>query len=276
MRTSDGRLKILDFGLARVDASPFPVPAALATEPGMLVGTPAYMAPEQLNGHPVDRRADVFALGVLLYEYASGMHPFEAESPLAMIARVLESKASPLATRCPELSMAIVHVIERCLSKSPLERFQSAIEIVGALDQTRDAESPQPNATWWRVHQLVVITLYIGSVALGWQLKEWRETPGTISLFIALGIGAATGCVLRGHLVFTERINRPMLTGERRRAARALMTVDIALATALAGDALLFVAWPLTSVLTINLALGIALAAIVLEPATTRATFGEQ
>jgi serine/threonine protein kinase len=276
MRTSDGRLKILDFGLARIDMSSLQVPEAMATAPGMLIGTPAYMAPEQLNGHTVDRRADVFALGVLLYEYASGVHPFEAESPLAMVARVLESEARPLTTRCPQLSIAIVDVIGRCLRKSPLERFQTAAEIVGALGQTHGAESPPTYATWWRVHQLVIIALYIGSAALGWQLKEWLETRTTISLFIALGIGATIGCVLRGHLIFTERMNRSMLAGERRRTARALLTVDIALAAALTVDGLSFVAWPLTSVLTISLALSIALAAAVLEPATTRATFGEQ
>lgn len=165
-----------------------------------------------------------------------------------------------------------------CSRRRSIARPSSAgsVEIVGALDRTHGAESPPGYATWWRVHQLVIITLYIASVALGWQLKEWRETPGTISLFIALGFFATIGCVLRGHLVFTEHMNRSMLTGERRRTARALMTVDIALAVALAGDGQLFAAWPLTSLLIINLALGIALAATVLEPATTRATFGEQ
>src|SRR4029079_14401061 len=77
MRGADGRLKILDFGLARAtlntaDGGP------RITQPGMLIGTPAYMAPEQINGLPVDARADVFALGVLLYEYACGTHPFAA------------------------------------------------------------------------------------------------------------------------------------------------------------------------------------------------------
>jgi serine/threonine protein kinase len=276
MRTSDGRLKILDFGLARIDVSALQVPAAMATAPGMLIGTPAYMAPEQLNGHTVDRRADVFALGVLLYEYASGVYPFEAESPLAMVARVLESEARPLTARCPQLSIALVDVIGRCLRKSPLERFQTAAEIVGALGQTHGAESPPRSATWWRVHQLVIIALYVGSAALGWQLKEWLETGTTIALFITLGIGATIGCVLRGHLIFTEHMNRSMFGGERRRIARALVTLDIALAAALCVDGLSFVAWPLTSVLTISLALSIALASAVLEPATTRAAFGDQ
>ena len=69
------------------------------TQPGMLIGTPAYMAPEQINGLPVDARADVFAFGVLLYEYACGVHPFAASTALATVARVLESDARPLASR---------------------------------------------------------------------------------------------------------------------------------------------------------------------------------
>lgn len=275
MRTGDGRLKILDFGLARIDAPALQLPAAGATVPGMLIGTPAYMAPEQLNGQPIDRRADVFAFGVLLYEYASGVHPFEADTPLARVARVLESDARPLTARCPQLSIALAEVIARCLRKPPLDRFQSAAEIVGALDQAGSGLAAPAHGTWWRAHQSVIIALYLGSAALGWVLKEWIEIPTTISAFIALGIGATIGCVLRGHMIFTERMNTAMLILERRRTARALIAVDLAMAAALTLDGVLFAAWPLTSVLTISLALGIALAATVLEPATTRAAFGE-
>jgi hypothetical protein len=96
-----------------------------------------------------------------------------------------------------------------------------------------------------------------------------------VSLFIALGVGAAIGGVLRGHLVFTEQINRRNLLRERRRAASALLIVDVLIAAALVADATMLAAWPLTSVLTMALGVGIALAAIVLEPATTRATLGD-
>ena len=274
MRTAEGRLKILDFGLARVETASV-LPAAMATAPGVLLGTPAYMAPEQLNRSVVDQRADVFALGVLLYEYASGVHPFEAATPLAMVARVLESEVRPLGARCPRLPMAIAEIIERCLRKSPDERFQSAVEVVRALEQAPTALSGQRPSTWWRAHQLVVIGLYATAAALGWQLKEWLEGPLTVSLFIALGIGATIGGVLRGHMVFIEATNRWMLETERRRTAWALFVVDMALAACLAADGVQFGAWPLTAVLTISLALGIALAAVVLEPATTRAAFGE-
>src|SRR5262249_36593547 len=131
-----------------------------------------------------------------------------------------------------------------------------------------------PACAWWRIHQVVAAGLGIGAAALAWQLKEWIETPLTVALFIALGIGAAINSVFRGHLLFTEAVNRGRLAAERQRAARAIVVVDLTMAGALGADAVVFAAWPLTTVLTLGLAVGIALAATVLEPATTQAAFG--
>jgi len=277
MRTGDGRLKILDFGLARVEGLSPQFPAAPGAAPGMLIGTPGYMAPEQLTGQRVDRRADIFALGVLLYEYASGVHPFDAESSLAMIARVLDSDARPLAAMRPDLPESIAGTIARCLRKAPLDRYQSASELVGALEHPTAAVAPPPtDPIWWRIHQLVIVALYIAAAVLGWQLKEWVGTRTMIGLFMVLGIGATIACVLRGHMLFTERINRSRLAIERHRTTGALLMVDIGLALALALDGLLAIARPLASTLTISLAIGIALAALVVEPATIRAAFGDE
>ena len=82
MRDRSGRLKVLDFGLACAADAGIVNAGALATMPGVLVGTPAYMAPEQLNGERADARADVFAYGVVVYEFACGTHPFNASTPL--------------------------------------------------------------------------------------------------------------------------------------------------------------------------------------------------
>lgn len=273
MRTRDGRLKILDFGLARLEAAS--VAGTFVTEPGLLIGTPAYMAPEQLNGGPVDVRADVFAFGAVLYEYISGRHPFAAATPLATVARVLEREARPLGSQCPHAPATVVECVERCLRKAADERFRSAADIVFALERADESAASQAGSTWWRIHQLVIIGLYLGAASLGWQIKQWIEVPTTVSLFIAIGVGAATGGVLRGHLVFTERINRRNLASERRRAASALMIVDVLMAVALVADATMLAAWPLTAVLTMALGVGIALAALVLEPATTKAALGD-
>jgi predicted Ser/Thr protein kinase len=273
MRTRDGRLKILDFGLARVENAA--VTRTFVTQPGLLIGTPAYMAPEQLNGGMVDVRADVFAFGAVLYEYICGVHPFAGATALATVARVLESEARPITERCPHVPAAIVDCVERCLRKAAVERFGSATDIVRALDHADVSIASRAGSTWWRIHQLVIMALYIGAASLGWQIKEWVKAPATVSLFIALGVGAAIGGVLRGHLVFTEQINRRNLSSERRRAAPAMLIVDVLMGMVLVADGVMLAAWPLTAMLTMALGVGIAMAALVLEPATTKAALGD-
>ena len=115
MRASDGRVKILDFGLARREQ--INVPTALVTQAGMMIGTPAYMAPEQFSGGSVDARTDVFAFGVLLYEYASCEHPFDGDNFVARAARVLEGSPEPLASRRPDLPASLIAIIDRCLKE---------------------------------------------------------------------------------------------------------------------------------------------------------------
>ncbi len=275
MRGRDGRLKILDFGLARVEAAAADG-AARMTQPGMLLGTPAYMAPEQINGLPVDARADVFAFGVLIYEYAAGAHPFAGATPLATIARVLESEARPLGARA-DVPARLADVIARCLQKAPADRYASATELAAALDGA-DAEPSvaAPYPTWWRAHQIVIAALYIVAAIWAWQLKEWVETPVTVAIFLALGAVATVGGVLRGHLVFTSAMNRRRLTQERARSHRATRLLDLLAAALLFIDASIMArTGALPAVFAIAIGAGIALASLVLEPATTAAAFGE-
>jgi predicted Ser/Thr protein kinase len=248
MRTADGGVKILDFGLARAGAVP---QDPKVTQTGVVVGTPAYMAPEQRHLGPIDARADVFAFGVLLYEYACGEHPVRAVAPLVV--------PEPLAT-----------VIGRCLREAPAERYASAAEIVSAL-----GVAPTRGAPSWSAHQVVVVLLYALASIFAWQNKERIETPVTVALFLALGAAATIGGVLRGHLVLTERMNRPSLAAERRRTARAINLIDMGMGALLFVDGVIVAATSaLSSVFSISLALGIVLAALVLEPARTAAAFG--
>jgi hypothetical protein len=246
------------------------------TQPGIVMGTPAYMAPEQINGEAVDSRADVFAFGVLLYEYACGVHPFDGSTPLAIVARVLESDARPLNARCPDLSGGVADVVGRCLRKAPEDRFGSAGEIVGALKAVAGEADASRHAAWWRTHQLTIVAIDIGSAILSWQIKEWVETPITVSIFLALGAAATIGGVLRGHLVFTEWFNRARLAKERQRTRRAMRLLDVLTAVLLFVDAVIIAAVKaLPAVFALSAALGLALASLVLEPATTAAAFGE-
>jgi tRNA A-37 threonylcarbamoyl transferase component Bud32 len=257
MRTRDGRLKILDFGLARSQVASQPAEVTFATRPGLLIGTPGYIAPEQLAGERGDARADVFAFGVLMHVFATGVHPFT--------------------TGAPRTVPAIAEVIERCIRQAPDERFATAGEIVAALSATGRPHAGGRSPIVWRTHQLVIILLYFVASVIAWQIKDWLETPVTVSVFVALGAAATIGGVFRGHLVFTERVNRANLTEERHRATRATIVVDLLFATLLLVDGVIVASVSaLSAVVTVSLAVGIALAALVLEPATTRAAFGDE
>jgi serine/threonine protein kinase len=281
MRTPDRRLKVLDFGLARLAGQE--QPAAHVTEPGTLVGTPAYMAPEQLNGGSADARSDVFALGVVLYEYACGVHPFDAPTPLARAGRVLEATPEPLGRRRADLPAWFVSAVERCLRKSPDERFQTAGDLAALLDSAESLPRPRTAAAatpeqatsmaWWCRHQSVIVLLYLVAAVLAWQVKEWR--PGIANaIFIGVGIAAAVGGVLRGHLLFTARTHRAWLDRERRRLAPLTFGIDLGLAGALALDGLILSPTrAVMGVLVLGVAVGIGLARVLLEPATTRAAF---
>jgi serine/threonine protein kinase len=281
MRDRTGRLKVLDFGLARSSHAVMPLsssPAgALATLPGILVGTPAYMSPEQLNGQPADPRADVFAFGVVLYEYACGVHPFEASTPLGLAARVLESDARPVADSCRHIPPHVAAVVDRCLRKSPAERFATAGEIAQALVSVNSIAEPAPPGrfqTMWRVHQASSMALYVAASTIAWWIKEQFKSPLSLWTFVAIGIAATIAGVSRGHLLFTWRMNRARLTHEWQRVRPAVVVIDLLMAAGLAVDGISFAGVrPLWGMLTIAFATGLALSTTLMEPATTAAAF---
>ena len=118
--------------------------------------------------------------------------------------------------------------------------------------------------------------LYVIASAHAWQIKEWLREPISLWVFVMIGISGSVGGIIRGHLVFTDVMNRPHLTSELARTKSVRLFSDVLIAMLLAVDALLLISsWPLTAVLTMALATGIALAAILMEPATTAALLGE-
>ena len=275
MRNADGRLKILDFGLARLERHADAPGLAGATVPGALVGTPAYMSPEQLNGEQADARSDVFALGVVLYEYACGSHPFAAATPLAVAARVLETEPASIASRSPQMSSVVATLIDRCLRKPPSDRFGSAVAAAEALRVPVVAPS-EAFTTMWRVHQLATMLLYIAVTTVAWWIKELlKPNAMLLGIFVAVGIASAAGGVMRGHLTFTSVLNPDHLTSERRRLRTPLLALDLLIAAGGAISGLTLVtARPLAGVLSAGLAVALALATIMMEPATTTAAFG--
>ncbi len=128
----NGQVKILDFGLARVGHSSM-------TGTGMVLGTPNYMAPEQIKGHRVDARADVFALGAVFYELLSGHKAFEGDSLHAVLYKVVQHEPEPLRKLVPTLPGTISDIIARALMKDPAQRYQSVNELRDVLRAVRAA-----------------------------------------------------------------------------------------------------------------------------------------
>jgi Tol biopolymer transport system component len=148
----DGRVKVLDFGIAKATSDPGGETRTLhATEPGAVVGTPAYMSPEQIRGRALDHRSDIFSLGVVLYEMTSGMCPFSGPSRVETMNAVLNQDPADLPPSTPQ---PLVRIITRCLEKDPTRRFQSASDLAFALRSlpqgtTQNQMPPAPRAQPW-------------------------------------------------------------------------------------------------------------------------------
>jgi len=134
--TRDGRVKILDFGLARLQQSDIAeAPTILTgTEPGVVLGTVGYMAPEQVRGQPADHRADLFALGAVLYEMLAGRRAFHRDSAVETMAAILREEPPDLAESGKVIPPGLDRVIRHCLEKDPLHRFQSASDLAFDLE----------------------------------------------------------------------------------------------------------------------------------------------
>lgn len=148
-------VKVLDFGLAKFSPTPERPPADATwtrhdiTQPGTVVGTPRYMAPEQIEGRPADERSDVFAFGLILYEMLTGIPAFDGTSQASLIAAILSTQPKPVTSFQPLVTPALVHLIDTCLAKQPENRRQSMQDVL--LDLRWIAEdgstpSPQPTA----------------------------------------------------------------------------------------------------------------------------------
>jgi Tol biopolymer transport system component len=135
--TRDERVKILDFGLAKtmVPAAAAATSTGLAgaTEPGVLLGTVGYMAPEQVRGQPVDHRADIFSLGAVLYEMLSGRRAFAGDTTADTMTAILKEAPPDVSEGGRVIAPALERVVSRCLEKSPSARFQSASDLAFAL-----------------------------------------------------------------------------------------------------------------------------------------------
>jgi Tol biopolymer transport system component len=145
--THDGRVKILDFGLAKVQ-EPHYAPEAgdnspthsVSTGPGVVMGTVGYMSPEQVRGEPADHRSDIFSFGAVLYEMASGRRAFKGNSAIETMNAILKEEPPELSLSMP-IAPALERIIRHCLEKNPVQRFQSASDLAFDLASLTGASS---------------------------------------------------------------------------------------------------------------------------------------
>jgi eukaryotic-like serine/threonine-protein kinase len=193
---ADDKIKVLDFGLAKaVEAAPptadltrSPTLSMMATQAGFILGTAAYMSPEQAKGLPADHRADVFSFGVVLYEMLTRHQPFRGETAADILASVLVRDAD-LRDLSSNLNPRLPDLIRRCLDKNLKRRWQAMgdvrteLELIAAAPTTVTSDAGQPRHTaWWTIGITAVITAAVVgllSAYAAWRLKPSQPNPVT-------------------------------------------------------------------------------------------------
>jgi hypothetical protein len=246
------------------------------TQAGAAVGTPGYMAPEQLAGGTIDARTDVFAFGVLASELATGEHPFgpDSASMLRRMTQLMEGQA--LSGSATWSAPRIEQIARRCMRANPEERFASGVELAAAL---RDASGAMPLAGasavsnalwWWQFHQAAIAVALGAMPAAAWLIREEIGRPAGSRIFFIALLLATISITARMNLLFTSRVNPASLGRQRSLVFPAVAWIDGGLAVLMIAAAL---AWSDRDAMTgLLIALGtVILASVVLiEPTTTR------
>ncbi len=176
IQSESGRVLVTDFGIARTAES------SSLTASGMLVGTPAYLSPEQVTGAASDHRADIYALGVMAYEMTTGQPPFSGPTPTAVLMQRLQGPPPSITKSNPAIPQPLEDVIMGCLAQDPAERFQTAGEVVRALGGATPVSAGHPTA------EIVV---------------RMRREKRRWTLYVASGIGVAVFALVGAFLLLS-------------------------------------------------------------------------
>jgi eukaryotic-like serine/threonine-protein kinase len=201
----DGRIKILDFGLAKLAKPVMSAEEGVTqgasmqeTTPGMVLGTVGYMSPEQVKGEPADARSDIFSLGTILYEMFSGQRAFRRDTSAETMTAILKEDPPEITTTGKPIAPALERIVRRCLEKKPLQRFQSARDLAfnleglsGATSSTGstvstvvpalEAETAKEQSRSWLIPALAGLALLLAGGAAGWWMH--RGGPSAVPSF---------------------------------------------------------------------------------------------
>lgn len=225
MLDREGTVRLLDFGIARLAAG------SGVTQTGAVMGTPAYMAPEQAEGTNIDHRVDIYALGLILYEMFTGTPTFRAPTPLAVVMKHLQEQPTPPREFKPTLPGHIEQTILRCLAKKPAERFQTVPEVMAALEGRSEASS--------------VGTMPAGTERAG-VVGEKRAKPGSARPFPTVPMPTvdqpSPAEPLRGAQPAAAAL-RALAPGARGSGAKVWIALGVAALVLATGAALYFKPW---------------------------------
>lgn len=295
MQTSSGGVKILDFGLARIESGHPGGADARLTRTGMFLGTPAYASPEQLLGTEIDFHTDIFSFGVLLYEMAAGKHPFGGGESIATIARILEGNAPDLSATNPSVPEGLSGIVRRCLEKRPQDRYSNMQDVLNDLEHVCDACGAKPRRPpvtgglarpkrsrlhplwWWQFHQAFAGFGYYGMLYPQWRVKQWLGGIEGSLLFFPLLIAVGIAANLRLHLWFTSRFYVSELEAQRRKVSRWIRCADWLFVCMLAISAVrIHTEHAIIATLLMAVAIGSLVAFSLIEPTTARAALDKK
>jgi serine/threonine protein kinase len=194
--TSEGQVKLGDFGVARY--------ATQVSGSGSILGTPAYLSPEQILGGKQDTRSDLFSLGIILYQMTTGVRPFDGTSVGAVCAQIVSATPLPPSHHNPELPAAFDHIVMRCLAKDPALRYADGESLCASLypfARSKPVPAPRPIQSWWKrslqVEDLRVAAIaLLGLAALGAGIKTVRQFSARNAVQVA-AVNAVVPTVLQ-------------------------------------------------------------------------------
>ena len=309
----DGRVKLLDFGLAKLTEKSVDSEAATATmtaeeapqtEEGSIVGTVAYMSPEQVEGRKVDARSDIFSFGSVLYEMVTGRRPFEGATRISTLSAILHEEPQPLGDLAPDLPAELEKIISRCLRKDLERRAQHAGDIKLALDELREdftsgklsratqaggqaAVTPEEQPALmrklfgsagtksyrlWEILHIKVCLRCALLVYLAWRFKNVTSGTWSLALFFSTLFCSTIQSVMAAVLLFAGGMDTEFLRREARKFAPWLRACGLANG-ALAMIMTVWIAEGHTILAALIAFLGIAIGvtALILKPAMDRA-----